>query len=255
MIRLFYLDYRAMLRERKVFVAAALFAYAVLVMPVLFSKPPPHLVSAVEGWFRTTDRFALFLYMWTDLAMNKLAAVVAIVVAGGLWARERDMGVLPVLLSKPITPARYFLVRLAAAWATLATLYVGAHLAGALLFWRTIDGFRPGPFFASMSLHLFTLLFSAALAAAFAVSIKKRAFAMVISLLVLLSLVGFSFIGFYQPAWAAASLVNPFSLGVQALGHIGSLSPLHVLAPMAGLIALTLTAAGAGALAARRLEV
>lgn len=255
MIRLFYLDYRALLRERKVYVAAGLFVYAILSMPALFSRPPAHMVSAMQGWFGTEDRFALFLYMWTDLAMNKLAAVVAVVVAGGLVARERDTGVLPLLLSKPILPARYFLVRLASTWAVLATLYVGAHLVGAAVFSRSVPGFRPGAFFASMSLHLFTLLFSAALAAAIAVLVKRRALAMVTSLLVLMALMGASFVGFYQPAWRSASLINPYSLGVQVLAHLDSLAWHHVLAPMAALAALTLAAAGAGALAVRRIEV
>lgn len=255
MIRLVYLDYRALLRERKVMVAAGLFAYAIVSMPALFSRPPAHLVSAIEQWFGTSDRFAMFLYMWTDLAMNKLAAVVAVVVAGGLVARERDTGVLPLLLSKPVLPGRYFLVRLTSAWAVLATLYIGAHVVGALVFSRTVEGFQPGVFFASMSLHLFTLLFSGALAATMAVLVKRRAVAMVASLLVLMSLMGASFVGFYQPAWRAASLVNPFALGVQVLAHVGSLAWHHVAAPMAALAALTLVTAGAGALAARRIEV
>lgn len=255
MIRLFYLDYRALLRERKVAVAAGLFLYAIVSMPALFSKPPAHVVQAIQQWFGTSDPFAMFLYMWTDLAMNKLAAVVAVVVAGGLLARERDTGVLPLLLSKPVVPGRYFLVRLASAWAVIATLYVGAHAVGAVVFWRTVEGFRPGLFFASMSLHLFTLLFSAALSAMIAVMMKRRAMAMITSLLVLISLMGASFVGFYQPAWRTASLFNPFTLGVQVLAHLDSLSWHHVAAPMAALIALTLAAAGAGALAVRRIEV
>jgi ABC-2 type transport system permease protein len=255
MIRLLYLDYRASLRERKVLVAVGLYLYAVTAMPVLLSKPPAHLLAAIESWFGTRDRFALFLYLWTDLAMNKLAAVAAVVVAGGLVARERDTRVLPLLLSKPITAARYFLVRLASAWAVLTTLYVGAHLVGAVYFARAVPGFRPGFFFASMSLHLFTLLFAAALAAAFAVWIEKRAVAMLVSLLLLLSLVGSSFVGFYQPAWRTASLVNPFTLGVQALGHLGGLTPADIAAPMAALVAMTLAVAAAGAVAARRMEV
>lgn len=255
MIRLFYLDYRATLRERKVLVAAALFAYAVAAVPALFAKPPAHMIAAAEGWFGTSDRFALFLYMWTDLAMNKLAAVLAVVVAGGIVARERDAGSLAVLLSKPITHARYFLVRLASSWAVLATLYVGAHVAGAAVFHRTVEGFRAGPFFASMSLHLFTLLFSAALAAMIGVIVKRRALAMIASFLILASLMGASFAGFYQPAWQAASLANPFTLGVQVLAHVGALSPAHVLAPMGALVALTILVAAGGAIAARRVEV
>jgi ABC-2 type transport system permease protein len=255
MIRLFYLDYRALLRERKVLVAAGLFVYAIVAVPALFSRPPAHVASAIERWFGTSDRFAMFLYMWTDLAMNKLAAIVSVVVAGGLVARERDTGVLPLYLSKPVRPGHYFLVRLASAWAVLATLYVGAHVAGAALFSRTIPGFSTGVFFASMSLHLFTVLFSAALAATIGVAVKRRALAMIVSLLTLMSLMGASFVGFYQPAWRTASLVNPYSLGVEVLAHMGSLAFHHVAAPMAALALLTLATAGIGALAVRRIEV
>lgn len=255
MIRLIYLDYRAMFRERKIQVAVGLYVYAVLVMPVLLSRPPAHMLAAIETWFHTSDRFALFLYLWTDLTMNKIALIAAVVVAGGVVARERDTGVLPLLLSKPIGRARYFLVRLGSALAVLTTLYVGAHLAGAVYFSRTVPGFRPGVFFASMSLHLFTVLFSGALAAAFGVLFKKRSLAMLASLLVLFMLMGGSFAGFYQPAWRTLSLVNPFSLGVEALAHLDGLAPAHILLPMAALATMIVAMAAIGAAAARRMEV
>lgn len=254
-MRLVYLDYLALLRERKVWVAIGLFAYAIVAMPALFSRPPVHVAAAIEGWFGTADRFAMFLYMWTDVAMNKIGVLAAVVVAGGIVARERDTGVLPLLLSKPIRPARYYLTRLASAWAVLATLYVGAHLVGAAVFSRVVPGFRPGLFFASMSLHLFTLLFSAAFAAMIAVLVKRRALAMITSLLVLIALVGGSFVGFYQPAWRTASLVNPFALGVEVLAHLEALAWYHVVAPMGALCLFTAVVAAAGALAVRRIEV
>lgn len=254
-LRLAYLGYRAGLRERKVWVAAALFVYAVLAMPALFSRPPAHVTAAIAGWFGTADRFAMFLYMWTDVAMNKITVVAAVVVAGGLVARERDTGVLPLLLSKPVRPGGYFLLRLASAWGVLATLYVGAHLLGAAVFSRSVAGFRPGVFFASMSLHLFTLLFSAAFAATMAVLVRRRALAMIGSLLALMAMMGASFVGFYQPAWRAASMANPFTLGVQVLAHQGALSAEHVLIPMLALCLFTAATAGAGALAVRRMEV
>ena len=255
MIRLVYLDYRALFRERKVQVIIGLYVYAVLVMPVLLSKPPEHMLSAIEGWFGTSDQFALFLYMWTDLTMNKIAVVAAVVVAGSLLARERDTGVLPLLLSKPVQSWHYFLARLASVLAVLATLYVGTHLVGGLYFLRTVPGFRPGVFFASMSLHLFALLFSAAFAAALGVLIKKRSLAMLASLLGLFVLMGGSFAGFYQPAWRTVSLFNPFALGVEALAHLKGLAPIHILAPMGALGIMTLAAAAVGAAAARRMEV
>ena len=254
MSRLIYLDYRTLLRERKVHVIMGLYIYSVLVMPLLLSRPPAHMLTAITTWFGTSDPFALFLYLWTDLTMNKIAVVAAVAVAGGLLTRERDTGVLPLLLSKPVYPGRYFLARLGSALAVLSTLYVGTHLAASLYFFGTVPGFRPGVFFASMSLHLFTVLFSAAFAAAVGVLIKKRALALLVSLLVLFVLMGSAFAGFYQPAWRTAALFNPFSLGVEVLAHLRALAPVHILAPMAALSALTLAAAAVGAAAARRLE-
>ncbi len=254
MTRFCWLDFRATLRERKVYVAVGLFAYAILTVPALFSKPPAHVTEAVSTWFGTADPFALFLYLWTDLALNKLLAVLAVVLAGGVVIQERDLRVLPVLWAKPVSPARYFLVRATSACAVMATLYVGAHLVGLPWFAATVPGFRAGPYFASMALHVWAAVFATALAATVAVVVRRRGVAALVSLLLLFTLIGASFIGFYNPAWARFALANPFALGVQALAHLDHLAIVHVVAPMAALIVAAAATLAVGAGFARRME-
>lgn len=254
MTRLAWLDYKAALRERKVLIAVAMYGYAILAVPALLSRPPAHVQEAVASWFGTEDPFALFLYLWTDIAMNKLLAVLAVVLAGGVVTRERELRLLPVLWSKPITPARYFLVRAGSAMAVMATLYVGAHLVAVGWFAASIDGFRVGAFFASMSLHVFAAVFATALAATVSVATGRRGLSALLSMLVLLMLIGAAFVGFYNPAWKTASLLNPMSLGVQALAHLDALAPAHVLLPIAALVGVIAATLGVGALLARRLE-
>lgn len=254
MSRLLWLDYRAALRERKVLLAVGMYGYALLGLPALLSKPPPHMIVAVEGWFGTLDPFALFLYMWTDIAMNKLLTILAVVLAGGIVTRERDLHILPVLWSKPLSPARYFVMRAVSACGVMATLYVGAHLVGLAWFGVMVEGFRPFTYLASMTLHLGAVLFAAAFAATASVLIPRRGLAMLVVLLVLFTLVGASFLGFYNPAWAGISLLNPFTLGVQALAHLDDLRVVHVLAPLSALVALIVFTLAVGAYAVRRLE-
>jgi ABC-2 type transport system permease protein len=68
-------------------------------------------------------------------------------------------------------------------------------------------------------------------------------------------LVGAAFLGFYNPAWRTASLVNPISLGVQALGHLDALGPAVLLPPMLALALLTAATVAVGARAVRGMEV
>lgn len=254
MTRFAWLDLAAGLRERKVLVAAAMFGYALLALPALLSKPPAYVVDAVSSWFGTADPNALFLYLWTDVALNKLLAVVAVVLAGGVVTRERDLRILPVLWAKPITPARYFLVRARTATLVMAALYLGAHVIGLAWFSYSVAGFMPGPYLASMSVHLWAALFATALAATVSVIVKRRGLAALVSLLVLFTMIGSSFIGFYNPAWAGLALLNPFSLGVSVLAHINDLSVGTVLAPMAALMGIVAVTLGVGSRFAARME-
>jgi ABC-2 type transport system permease protein len=253
--RFLWLDVRATLGERKTLLAAGLVAYAVLIMPVLVAKPPEHVLSALKGWFSTSDPFILFLFIWTDLAMNKIITILGVVLAGSLLVRERETGQLAVLLSKPLSPAAYFLARTLSACAVMAVLYIGAHLAVAPLVARSVPGFRAGVFFASMAVHLFAAFFAVCLSALVSVLIQKRALAGLVSLLVLSLLVGLAFMGFYNPAWRELSLFNPITQGISVLAHVDDLRPGHVLAPIAVLLGINAAVLALGALRVRHLEV
>ena len=254
MIRFLWLDYRAALRERKVWFAVAIFAYAVLSLPVLVSRPPPHVQAAMETWFGARDPFTLFMFMWTDLAMNKLIATLAVVLAGGVLLRERDTGVLPLLAAKPISLPRYFAVRTLSTCGVMATLYLGAQLIGALYFSAMVEGFRTGPFLVAASLHVWAAVFATALAATLLVVVGRRGPGLLAGLMALFSLVGLAFIGFYNPAWSMISLLNPISLGVQSLAHLDALRPGVIVPPALALILLTTVTIAAGAWSVRKME-
>jgi ABC-2 type transport system permease protein len=253
--RFLWLDMRATFGERKTWLAAGMLAYAAISMPIVAAKPPEHVLSALKGWFSTTDPFILFLFIWTDLAMNKSIAVLGVVLAGSLLIRERETGQLAVLLSKPVSPASYFLVRTLSACAVMGVLYIGAHLAVAPLAARSIPGFRPGLFFAAMVVHLFAAFFAVCFSALMAVLIQRRAMAGLVSLLVLSLLVSLAFVGFYNPAWSGLSFFNPITQGISVLGHVDDLSPGHLLTPIAVLLGINAAVLALGALRVRHLEV
>ncbi len=255
MIRLQWIDYLTTLRERKTLVAAGMMLYAVLAMPFMFAKPPEHVRAAITEWFGSEDPFSLFMYLWLDLAMNKVIAFIPVVLASGLVLRERDTGVLPVLASKPLSMSRYFVIRTISACAVVATLYVVTQVVAAIWFSARIEGFRPATFLGAMSLHLFAALFATAFTAALAAWIKRRGATALAALGVLSLLVGLALIGFYQPAWRALSQLNPITLGSLSLAHLSSLGAGVLLPPMLALTALTAITIAAGALGVRRMEV
>lgn len=254
-MRFFLLDYVATLRERKVLVALALLLYAVLAMPQLLLRPPPHVTAAVESWFGVADPFAMFMYVWTDLAMNKLIAILAVVFASGVVVRERELHILPVLLAKPLSLRRYFVTRALSAAAVVATLYLGAHLVALPYFAHQVAGFRAGIFLASMVLHVWSAVFATLLCATLAVVLMKRQAAALGSFLLIMTLVGASFAGFYNPAWRDAARINPFALGIEAVGHMVDLQPQHVLVPMTALAVMCAALLWVGSTASQRVEV
>jgi ABC-2 type transport system permease protein len=253
--RFLWLDVRATLGERKTWLAVGLMAYGVITMPLVAAKPPEHVVSALKGWFSTSDPSILFLFIWTDLMMNKVITILGVVLAGGLLIRERETGQLPVLLSKPVSPASYFVVRTLSACVVMAMLYIGAHLVAAPLLIRGLPGFRPGLFFASMTVHLFAAFFAVCFSALMSVLIQKRALAGLVSLTALSLLVGLAFMGFYNPDWRGFSLFNPITQGISVLGHMEDLRPGHMLMPIATLLGMNAAVLALGALRVRHLEV
>lgn len=255
MMRLVWLDYRAAMRERKTWIAGAMLLYAVLGVPLILARPPPHVREAIAAFFHDSDPFVVFMFVWLDLVMNKVVGFLPVVLASGVLLRERDTGVLALLAAKPISIARYFVVRTVSVCAVMLTLYVGAQLLAALWFSGRVAGFRPTTFLAAMSLHVFAALFATAFAAAVAVAVGRRGASALVSLVALSLLVGLALLGFYQPAWGTFVLANPLTLGSLALGHLGALGPGVLLPPMLALTLLTVLAIAAGARFARRMEV
>jgi ABC-2 type transport system permease protein len=254
-IRLQWLDYLATLRERKTWLCAALLLYALLAMPVVLARPPAHVRDAIATWFGDDRPFVIFMYVWIDLAMNKVIAFLPVVLASGIVLRERDTGVLPLLAAKPISLPRLFALRATSACAVMATLHVGTQLLGLVYFSARIQGFRPGAFLAAMSLHLFAAIFATGLSAAIAGWVKRRGASALVGLFVLGALVGLSLIGFYQPAWRTVTLANPITLGALALGDLDGIGPALLVPPMIALGALSAAAIAIGAAGVRRMEV
>jgi ABC-2 type transport system permease protein len=249
-----WLDLVARARSRTTWVALAMLAYAVVGLPFLMAEPPPHIEAALGAWFGTAEPFLLFLYLWTDVAMNKVFGLVAVVLAGQTLVQERDTHTLDVLRSKPITLPALFLVRAGSAIGLAWGLYAAAALVGLPWFMARVEGFRPGVFLASTAVHAGAVAFAVALSATIAVVIGRRTQALVVSLLVVFTLMGGAFAGFYNPAWATIALLNPFAMGVQVVGHAGDLTAARVLGPLAGTWAATAAMLAVGAAAARRWE-
>jgi len=246
----FVQEYLRVLRSRTAKLAAAMVVYAVIVIPVLMARPPEEMLRGMASWLGAEGaRDKLFLFIWTDGAMNKFSAIMGTVLAGGIIVDERARGTLDLLAAKPVRGADYFTVKLAAAAATLATLYVGGVLLGLITFpWR-VSGFRAGDFLALSAVHLFAAVFATTLAGVMAVYFKSKLTGMLVSVLLLFMLVGTAFIGFYWPVLRAASYVNPYYHGVALIAAIDHYGAADIALPIAWLILFNI---GVGAIGRRR---
>ena len=248
-------EVRALLRARRTRLAVGLVLYGVIGAVFLLARPPAAVAAAATEWFHGRDpAFALFLFVWTDLALNKLAAILGVVLAGGIVREDQARGLLPLLWAKPITPARYFLGKLAAAAIVFTMLLGGAALIGLLVFPWQVAGFRAGPFLVVSGVHLVGALFAVVLSATVAVLISRRLTAMLTSLMILLMLVGSAFIGFYNPAWADYAALNPFYHAVWLLGHVDDLTLAHVARPLTIILVTHAIVVAVGVVAVRRIE-
>ena len=254
MIRFLVLDFLATLRERKTWLAVAMLAYAVLAVPVLLERPPEHVRDAIGEWFGDSDPFAVFMFVWIDLVMNKVVAFLPVILASSVLLRERDTRVLAVLASKQITMGRYFVIRTISVCAVMLTLYVATQLVGALWFRGRVAGFQPGTFLAAMSLHAFAAVFATAFASTVIVAVGRRGAGTLVAFMLLGLLVGLALVGFYQPAWYAFTLANPLTLGALAMGQLERLGPGVLVPPMLALLVLTAVTIAIGVRFARRIE-
>jgi ABC-2 type transport system permease protein len=254
MMRFLWLDYLSTLRERKIWVAAAMMLYAVLSIPVLLERPPKHVRDAITAWFGNDDPFVVFMFVWIDLAMNKALVVLPVIFGSSVVLRERDTGVLPLLAAKPMSMSRYFVIRTLSACAVMLTLFWATQWLGIIWFSGRITGFRSSTFAAAMSLHSFAAVFATAFSATLMVTVGRRVVGTLVSLLVLGLLVGLGLVGFYQPAWYTFTLANPMTLGALSLGQLDHLTPGVLLPPMLALSAMSIIVIAVGSTIARRVE-
>lgn len=254
MIRLAYLDYRATMKERKTWIAAAMLLYAIVAIPVVLERPPEHVREVIAVWFGNPDPFVLFMYLWIDLTMNKVVAFLPIVLASSILLRERDTGVLAVLGAKPLSMSRYFVLRTTSVCAVMLTLYIATLVLGALWFSVKIPAFQVGPFVAAMALHSFGGIWATAFVAMIAVAVRRRLVAALISIGILGLLVGLALVGYYQPAWKTLTMANPVTLAASSMGHLGELGLSTLAPPMVALALLTVLTMALGARFARDME-
>jgi ABC-2 type transport system permease protein len=237
----FVQEYLRVMRSHLALLIWVVLIYTVVALPFLMAKPPPELLGFIKDWLGAESAHAkLLLFVWVDGAMNKLAVVLGPALAGGIIVEERARGTLDLLAAKPIAARDYYTIRLAAAATALATFYVAACIGAVLTFPLRVTGFPVLDFAALSAVHLFAALFSATFAGAMATFFSRRLTGMLVSVAVLGSLAGISFLGFYYPAYRTLSYFNPFFDGIVPIGSIGHLGLLDVLGPVVLLIGFNL---------------
>ena len=240
-------EYLRIMRGRLAILIWAMMLYALVAIPFLMQKPQPELVQAIEAWLGAEAiPSKLVLFIWVDGAMNKFAFILGPVLAGGIIVEERARGLLDLLASKPIRAADYFTVKLAAAGAAFATFYAAGVLGALPIFSWCVPGFDAGDFLALGAVHLFAALFAVAFSGTTAVVIGRKLPAMMVSLTVLGTLVGFAFLGFIDPAYRGVSYLNPFFNGIVLIGSLDDYGAREVLQPIGVLVLFILACAWVG---------
>jgi len=247
-LRLFFVqDYLRLMRGRVALLLWAIIIYALLFVPLIMNGPQEELVRALASWLGGADiGRKTILFVWVDATMNKLAVILGPVLAGGIIVDEKARGSYDLFLSKAVGAGDYFTVKLAAASAALATFYLGAAAGALIIFPWAVTAFDAGDFLALSAVHLFAALFSATFAGLMAVVFASRLTGMLVSIVVLATLVGFAFLGFYYPAYRAWSYLNPFFNGVVLIGSLDHYGFVDVARPILVLIGFNLAAAAIG---------
>jgi ABC-type transport system involved in multi-copper enzyme maturation permease subunit len=226
-------EFFRVLKSRQAALVIASVVYALAAMPFLLAKPQEEILIAMQSWFGESQLdLRLFLFVWFDMVMNKIAVLIAAVLAAGIMTDERSKGALDIFLSKPVSPRRYFLVKLAAAGSVVVVIYFAAALVGIVRFSTSVKGFEAGIFLLLAFVHLPVALFSVAFAGAMAVSFRHKLTAMLVTVGALYILVGCAFLGFYDARFQTPSLLNPFYHAVALIGSIDSLKMIDVAKPL-----------------------
>jgi ABC-2 type transport system permease protein len=241
-------EFFRVLQSRQAALVSAAVIYAMVALPFLLARPHEEMLIALRSWFgesRLDLRF--FLFVWFDLVMNKISILIGAVLAAGIITDERSKGMLDIFLSKPVSPRRYFLVKLMAAATVVIVIYLAAVLIGVIRFSYAVNGFDVGIFLLLASVHMLVAVYSVVFGGTMAVCFRNKLTALLTTVMLLAIFVGCAFLGFYDARFRMLSLLNPFYHAVVLIGSIDTLRLTDVLKPVLWLIGFNVVTAMVGA--------
>jgi ABC-type transport system involved in multi-copper enzyme maturation permease subunit len=237
----FVQEFLRIMRGRLARLILALMIYSLIMVPFIMEKPPAELLHALASWLGPSEiQTKLILFAWIDASMNKFAVILGPVLAGGIIVDERSRGMLDVLMAKPIRAADYFTVKLAASSAAFAAFYLFGVVGALCTFpWR-LKGFVVSDFLALSAVHFFAAIFAATFAGTITLFFKRKLTGLLVSIIILGTLVGFSWLGFINPAYLTISYFNPFFQGISVIAKIQNYGAWDIIQPIIVLIVFNL---------------
>jgi ABC-2 type transport system permease protein len=237
----FVQEFLRIMRGRLTRLILALMIYSLIMVPFIMEKPPAELLHALASWLGPGEiQTKLILFVWIDASMNKFAVILGPVLAGGLIVDERSRGMLDVLMAKPVHAVDYFTVKLAASSAAFASFYLFGVVGALCTFpWR-LKGFAVSDFLALSGVHFFAAIFAATFAGTIALFFKRKLTGLLLSIIVLGTLVGCSWLGFINPAYLTISYFNPFFQGISVIAKIQNYGAWDIMQPIIVLILFNL---------------
>jgi ABC-type transport system involved in multi-copper enzyme maturation permease subunit len=241
-------EFFRVMKSRQAALVIAAVIYSTFALPFLLARPHEEVLLAIRAWFGESSLdLRLFLFVWFDLVMNKVCVLIGAALAAGIIADERSKGMLDIFLSKPVSTRRYFLVKLAAAAAVVTVIYLAAAIAGVIHFSRAVKGFDAGIFLLLTSVHMLVAVYAVVFAATMAVFFRHKLTAILATIMILSTFVGFAFMVFFDPRFQTPSLLNPFYHAVVLIGSIDSLGPADTIKPILWLLGFNVVTAMIGA--------
>jgi ABC-type transport system involved in multi-copper enzyme maturation permease subunit len=237
----FVQEFLRIMRGRLARLILALMIYSLIMVPFIMEKPPAELLQALASWLGPSEiQTKLILFVWIDASMNKFAVILGPVLARGIIVDERSRGLLDLLMAKPIRAVDYFTVKLAASSAAFASFYLfGVGGALCTFSWR-LKGFVVSDFLALSAVHFFAAIFAATFAGTIALFFKRKLTGLLVSIVILGTLVGFSWLGFINPAYLTISYFNPFFQGISVIAKIQNYGAWDIIQPIIFLILFNL---------------
>jgi ABC-2 type transport system permease protein len=237
----FVQEFLRIMRGRLARLIVALIIYSLIIAPFIMEKPPAELLHALASWLGPNEIQTKFiLFAWIDASMNKFAVILGPVLAGGIIVDERSRGILDVLIAKPIRAVDYFTVKLAASSAAFASFYLFGCVGALCTFpWR-LKGFVVSDFLALSAVHFFAAIFAATFAGTIALFFRRKLTGLLVSIVILGTLVGFSWVGFINPAYLTISYLNPFFHGISVIAKIQNYGAWDIIQPIVVLIVCNL---------------